>query len=101
MKPGQAKLRRSDDWLTLAVCDERGNIPMGAVDFAGHGLLHQITMTGGVIVPVVELALRLITRDTERTYRAFVNELESLATVPEIMVILTSPKARVSVCLRC
>ncbi|MBC7853859.1 MAG: hypothetical protein IAF94_10515 [Pirellulaceae bacterium] len=97
MKPGQAKLRRTSGVLSLIVCDERSNVPMGEVDFAGHGLLHQITMSDGLIVPVVELVLRLITGDGERVYRAFVNELEegimeSLATLPEITVVLKSPK---------
>jgi hypothetical protein len=96
MNPGQAKLRRTANGLTLTVCDERGNIPMGAVDFAGESILHQVEMTGGVVVPVVELVLRLLADGKERTYRAFVNELEegimeSLATMPEITVFLTDP----------
>ena len=102
MKPiprqiGQAKLRITPHGLTLTVYDEPGNIPMGAADFAGHGLLHQVEMRDGVTVPVVELVLRLITSNGERIYRAFVNELEdgimaSLATVDDITVILATPK---------
>src|SRR5689334_22590413 len=97
MTPGQAKLHKANGHLSLIVCDERGNVPMGAVDFGGHGLLHQITLSDGLIVPVVELVLLLKTSNAERTYRAFVNELEegvleSLATAPQITVILTTPK---------
>jgi|GEM_PF-5946956 hypothetical protein len=97
MKPGQAKLRRIDGTLTLVVCDEPDNVPMGAVDFGGHGLLHQITLSDGVMVPVVELVLKLRAGIGERTYLAFVNELEdgvmeSLATAKRISVVLTSPQ---------
>jgi hypothetical protein len=97
MTPGQAILRKIKGTITLAVCDEPGAVPMGHVDFAGHGLLHQIEMHDGVTVAVVELVLRLIAPGVERTYRAYVDELqegvmESLATAQEIMVVLTSPK---------
>ncbi len=100
MKPflaGQAVLRKTASGLTLTIYDERGNIPMGDVDFAGHGLLHQVEMRDGVTVPVIELVLRLITSNGERIYRAFIDEMEqgvmaTLATAPEITVVLATPK---------
>jgi hypothetical protein len=94
---GQAKLQKRGGGLTLTICDERDNIPMGDVNFAGHGILHQVEMHDGITVPIVELVLRLITGDGERTYRAFVNELEDWVTEPlakaeEITVILATPE---------
>jgi hypothetical protein len=96
MLPGQAKLKKRGGTLSLIVCDKPGNVPLGAVDFAGESILHQVEMAGGVVL-VMELVLRLRLIAGERTYRAFVNELEecvveSLATMQEITVLLDSPK---------
>jgi len=99
MKPGEAKLQKRDGGLTLTICDDPGSVPMGAADIAGHGILHQVGMANGVNVAVVELVLRIVSGDSQRTYRAFVNELEqgimaALAIAIDIKVILVTPKGR-------
>jgi hypothetical protein len=72
---------------------------MGAADFAGHGLLHQVGRANGVNVAVVELVLRIVSVDSQRTYRTFINELEqgimaALATVTDLHVLLVTPKGK-------
>jgi hypothetical protein len=96
--PGQAAFTRLDGLVSLVACDHDENLRLGGVSFEVRSGMYTVLIEG-VDVPAVNILLKLSSAAGDSYYVAWIDELtpdgagvvESLATQPELPVVMATP----------